>query len=57
MWTDAASMRERVDTLRAARAEVERLKSKVLAADVIEERLQTLRDGLPKIEMRFSHKS
>ena len=55
VFNNAASLRERLEAIRAARQDAEKLKDKVLDNADIELRLQELREGLPVVEMRFSH--
>ena len=55
VWTNAASLKERLEAIRAARQAAETLKARVLDDADIEARLDELRDGLPEIEMRYSH--
>jgi SMC interacting uncharacterized protein involved in chromosome segregation len=57
VWTNAASLRERLDAIRNAITEAQKLKTRVLADDVLAERLDELRDSLPPVEMRYSHEA
>ena len=54
-WTNAASLRDRLAAIRAARTEAITLKSRVMDADDIQQRLDELRDGLPEVTMQYSH--
>ena len=57
VYSNAASLRERLEAIRHAREEARKLKGRVLSDADINERLQQLRDTLPEIQMRFSHES
>lgn len=54
-FSNAPSLRNRLETIKAARQEAERLKDLVLDHTDVQERLDALRDNLPAVEMQYSH--